>query len=56
MRYSHRVKEERNMLHTIHRRKANWISHILCRNCLLKQVIEGKMEGNGSDEKMREKT
>ena len=35
-----RVKEERNILHTIKRRMANWIDHILCRNCLLKQVIE----------------
>jgi hypothetical protein len=26
-------------------RKANWIGHILCRNCLLKQVIEGKIKG-----------
>jgi hypothetical protein len=25
------------------RRKADWIGHILCRNCLLKHV-EGKME------------
>jgi hypothetical protein len=41
----HRVKEERNILHTIKRRKANWIGHILRRNCLLKQVIEGKLEG-----------
>jgi hypothetical protein len=24
----HRVKEERNILHTIRRRKANWIGHI----------------------------
>jgi alpha-D-ribose 1-methylphosphonate 5-triphosphate synthase subunit PhnL len=40
-----RVKEERNILHTIKRRKANWISHILRRNCLLKHVIEGKLEG-----------
>jgi hypothetical protein len=31
----HRVKEERNILHTIKRRKANWIGHILRRNCLL---------------------
>jgi hypothetical protein len=31
----HRVKEERNILHTIGRRKANWIGHILGRNCLL---------------------
>jgi hypothetical protein len=41
----HRVKEERNIVHTINRRKANWICHILRRNCLLKHVIEGKIEG-----------
>jgi hypothetical protein len=41
----HRVKEERNIAHTIKRRKANWIGHILRRNCLLKHVIEGKLEG-----------
>jgi hypothetical protein len=41
----HRVNEERNILHTIKRRKANWIDHILRRNCLLKHVIEGKLEG-----------
>jgi hypothetical protein len=41
----HRVKEERNILHTIKRRKDNWIGHILRRNCLLKHVIEGKLEG-----------
>jgi hypothetical protein len=27
------------------RRKANWIGHILRRNCLLKHVIEGKIKG-----------
>jgi hypothetical protein len=41
----HRVKEERNILHTIKRRKTDWIGHILRRNCLLKHVIEGKLEG-----------
>jgi hypothetical protein len=41
----HRVKEERNILHAIKRRKANWIGHILRRNCLLKHAIEGKLEG-----------
>jgi hypothetical protein len=30
-----RVKEQRNILHEISKRKANWIGHILCRNCLL---------------------
>jgi hypothetical protein len=41
----HRVKEERNIVHTIKRRKANWIGHILRRNRLLKYVIEGKIYG-----------
>jgi hypothetical protein len=41
----HRVKVERNILHTIKRRKANWIGHNLRRNCLLKHMIEGKLEG-----------
>jgi hypothetical protein len=41
----HRVKEEGNIVHTIKRRKANWIGYILRRNCLLKHVIEGKLEG-----------
>jgi hypothetical protein len=40
----HRVKDERNILNTIKRRKTNWIGHILRRNCFLKHVIEGKME------------
>jgi hypothetical protein len=39
------IKEERNIRHTITRRKANWISHILSMNCLLKHVIEGKIRG-----------
>ena len=42
---SHRLKEERNIVHTVHRRKANWIGHILHRNCLLIDVFEGKIEG-----------
>ena len=39
-----RVNEQRNILHEISRRKANWIGHVLRRNCLLKQVIEGKIK------------
>jgi len=35
-----RVMEERNILQTIKRRKANWIGHFLRRNCRLKHVIE----------------
>jgi hypothetical protein len=41
------VKEQRNILHEISKRKANWIGHILRRNCLLQQVIEGKIRGGG---------
>jgi hypothetical protein len=40
-----RIKEERNVLLTIKRMKANWIHHILCRNCLLKHIIEAKKCG-----------
>jgi hypothetical protein len=39
------LKEERNIVHTIKRGKANWIGHILRRNCLLKHVIEEMLEG-----------
>jgi hypothetical protein len=39
-----RVKEQRNILHEISKRKANWIGHILHRNCLLRQVIEAKIK------------
>jgi hypothetical protein len=45
--YNYRVKEEREILLTIKRGKANWIGHILRRNCLMKHVIEGKVEGRG---------
>jgi len=41
------VKEERNILHTIKERKANWIGHILYTNSLLKHVNEGMIEGTG---------
>ena len=39
------LNEQRNILHEIRKRKANWIGHILRRNCLLKQVVEGKIKG-----------
>jgi hypothetical protein len=38
------VKEERNNLHRIKKRKANWIGHILRRNGFLKHVMGGKIE------------
>jgi len=40
-----RVEEQRNILHEIRKRKANWIGHILRRNCLLQRVTEGKIQG-----------
>jgi hypothetical protein len=39
-----RNEEERNILHKIKGRKANWIGHILHMNCLLKHVTAGKIE------------
>jgi hypothetical protein len=39
-----RVNEQRNILHKIRKRKANWIGHILSRNCLLQWVTEGKIQ------------
>ena len=35
-----RVKEQRNILHEVSKRKANWISHILHRNCLLSRLLK----------------
>jgi hypothetical protein len=40
-----RVNEQRNILHEIRKRKANWIGHILSRNCLTRQVTDGKIKG-----------
>ena len=50
-----RVNEQRNILHDIRKRKANWIGHILRRNCLLKQVIEGKIKGEMEVRRRRKK-
>jgi hypothetical protein len=38
-----RIGEKRTILNNILRRKANWISHILRRNCFLHDAIEGQM-------------
>jgi hypothetical protein len=51
-----RVKEQRNILHEICKRKANWIGHILRRKCLLQQVIVGEIKRDISDRKTRKKT
>ena len=50
-----RVNEQRNILHEIKKRKTNWIGHILRRNCLLQQVIEGKIKGQIEVTRKRER-
>ena len=40
-----RVNEQRNILLEIRKRKADWIGHILRRNCLLQRAIERKIKG-----------
>ena len=46
---------QRNILHKIRKLKANWIGHILRRNCLLKQVIKGKVKGEMEVARRRKK-
>ena len=38
-----RIGEKRSLLNNTLRRKANWIGHILRRNCLLHDAIEGQL-------------
>jgi hypothetical protein len=38
------VKEERNIVRKVNRRKLNWIGHSWRRKWLLEHVIEGKTE------------
>jgi hypothetical protein len=52
-----RVREVRNILHTVKRRKANWIGHIFCGNCLLKTGYGIRDRGKAkSDGKTRKNT
>ena len=39
------VKEKRKLLNTILERKKRWLGHILRGESLVKEVIEGRMEG-----------
>jgi hypothetical protein len=50
-----RVSDKRNILHEIRKRKVNWIGHISRRNCLLKEVIEGKIKGQKEVTRRRER-
>jgi len=49
------VNEQRNILHEIRKRKANWTGHILRRNCLVKQIVEGKIKGQIEVTRQRER-
>jgi len=40
-----RVKEQRNIVHEISKRKAKWIGHILHRDCLPQRAIEENIKG-----------
>jgi hypothetical protein len=40
-----RVKEQKNVLHRVKRRKASCIGHVLRRNCLIRHVTAGKIKG-----------
>ena len=40
-----RVGEKRTIFETIVRRKKNWIGHIMRGDGLMKEVMEGKIEG-----------
>jgi hypothetical protein len=49
--YEYNIDTRRkNMLHTTKRRKANCIHHILHRNCLVKRVIEEKIQEREDEE------
>ena len=50
-----RVKEERIILKTSKRKKSNWTGHNSRRNCLLKHVMEGKIEGRVEETVRRER-
>jgi hypothetical protein len=41
------IQGERTTLHRMNTRQANRIGHVLGRNCFLKYVTEGKIEGMG---------
>jgi hypothetical protein len=50
----HRVKEERNILHTVQEMKANWTGHILHRNTFYNMLLKDRRKDR-SDGKERKK-
>jgi len=49
------VQEQRSLVHVIKQRQANWIGHVLRHDCLLKTVLEGKIDGKRPREEPRRK-
>jgi hypothetical protein len=47
MKKCYTLKEERNIIHTVKRRRDNWIGHILCRNCLVKHILKEIWQDRG---------
>jgi hypothetical protein len=41
----HKVKDESNTLQIVKRRQANWVGDLVHKNCHVKHVIGGKIEG-----------
>jgi hypothetical protein len=54
MRKHYGVKEERNILPKIKRKRANWIGYISTTNCLLKHIITGKIQGGAGRREEKE--
>ena len=48
-----RIKQDRNILHTINRQNPNWIDNMLHRYCHLKYATEGKIEGRIEETALR---
>jgi len=50
-----RIEEERNILHNVKGRKDQWFGHTLRKNCVLKPIIEGRMEVTGRGGRRRQR-
>jgi len=43
-----KTKKERSMLNTIWQQKRRWLGHVLRNEVLLREIIEGRIEGKAS--------
>jgi ribosomal protein S26 len=51
-----RVKEQRNILHEIRKRKANWIRQFCVETAFFNGLLKERYKGDRSDRKTRKKT